>query len=205
MLWEKIFSFWFLLDQFGNFNMFTSLINILNNRKASRAISPEKLNDDIINKLMNAAQLSASCFNNQPWRFLFLTEPEALEKGRKALSGGNSWAKTAPLLIVGFSKPDLDCQTKDGRQYYLFDLGMACQLILLQATELNLIARPMAGYSPQVIKDEFQLPVEYEVYVMIAVGFEGDISQLDEELQQKSLAPRTRKPLEENFFRNQFA
>jgi nitroreductase len=184
--------------------MFTSLIDILNKRKASRAISPEKLSDEIINKLMSAAQLSASCFNNQPWRFLFLTEESALEKGRKALSGGNSWAKTAPLLIAGFSKSDLDCQTKDGRNYHLFDLGMACQLILLQATELNLIARPMAGYSPQVIHDEFNIPAEWEIYVMIAVGYDGDMSQLSEDLQQKSLAPRTRKPLEENFFLNKF-
>ncbi len=184
--------------------MFTSLTEILNKRKASRAISSEKLNDEIINKLMSAAQLSASCFNNQPWRFLFLTEPSALEKGRKALSDGNSWAKTAPLLIAGFSKNDLDCQMKNGRNYYLFDLGMACQLILLQATELNLIARPMAGYSPQVIHEEFNIPTEWEVYVMIAVGYEGDISQLSEDLQKKSLAPRTRKPLAENFFINRF-
>ncbi len=184
--------------------MFTSFINILNERKVSRAISPEKLTDEIINKLMSATQLSASCFNNQPWRFLFMTEPSALEKGRKALSTGNSWAKTAPLLIAGFSKSDLDCQNRDGRKYYLFDLGMAVQLILLQATELNLIVRPMSGFKPQVIKDEFQIPAEYEVYVMIAVGYEGDISQLDEESQQKSLAPRTRNPLSENFFLNKF-
>jgi len=184
--------------------MFTSLIDILNRRKASRAIAEQKMEPEIINKLMKAAQLSASCFNNQPWRFLFMTEPSALEKGRKALSTGNSWAKTAPLLIAGFSKSDLDCQNRDGRKYYLFDLGMAVQLILLQATELNLVARPMSGFSPQVIKDEFQIPAEYEVYLMIAVGFEGDISQLDEELQQKSLAPRTRNPLTDNFFLNKF-
>jgi len=182
--------------------MFSSLIDILNKRKASRAIAEQKLEPEVIEKLMNAAQLSASCFNNQSWRFLFLTEQEALEKGRKALSGGNSWAKTAPLLIVGFSKPDLDCQNRDGRKYYLFDLGMATQLILLQATELNLVARPMSGFSPQVIKDEFHIPAEYEVYVMIAVGYEGDISQLDEESQKKSLAPRTRNPLSVIFFMN---
>jgi nitroreductase len=81
---------------------------------------------------------------------------------------------------------------------------MAVQLLLLQATELNLVARPMSGFAPQVIKDEFQIPAEYEVYVMIAVGFEGDISQLGEESQNKSLAPRTRNPLVENFFLNKF-
>ncbi|MDW7679509.1 MAG: nitroreductase family protein [bacterium] len=182
----------------------TQIIKILNARKASRAISPEPLSERVIEKLMNAAQLSASCFNNQPWRFLLLTDKEALDKGRKALSGGNLWAAKAPLLIVGFSKPDLDCRLKDGRNYYLFDLGMAVQNILLQATELNLIARPMAGFKPDVIRHEFGIPQEYDISVMIAVGFEGNIAELDEKLQETSTAPRSRNNLEKNFFRNRF-
>lgn len=182
--------------------MSSTVIELLQQRKTSRAIDSKKLSDDIIEQLANAAQLSASCNNKQPWRFLFLTEDVALEKGRKALSGGNSWAKKAPLLIVGFSKPDLDCQLKDGRNYYLFDLGMATQLILLQATELNLIARPMAGFTPEVIKEAFKIPPEYGVYVMIAVGFEGQIEELDERLQKVSKAPRKRNPLEMNIFQN---
>jgi len=184
--------------------MSTNLIQLLQARKASRAFSREKLTEEVVDKLMKAAQLSASCFNNQPWRFLFLVDELALQKARRALSRGNSWAGSAPLLIVGFSKADLDCQLKDNRDYYLFDLGMATQLILLQATELNLIARPMAGFSPEVIRDEFDIPAEYEIYVMIAVGYEGEISQLSENLQQQSIAPRTRNPLAQNFFFDKF-
>ena len=48
-----------------------------------------------------------------------------------------SWAKKAPLLIIGFSKQDLDCHSRDGRNYYLFDLGMATQIILTM-TGMNL-------------------------------------------------------------------
>ncbi len=178
---------------------------ILQNRKASRAFSSEKLPVAVISQLMEAAQLSASCFNNQPWRFLFLTEEMALGKARKALTTGNSWAQAAPLLIVGFSKPDLDCQLSHGRQYYLFDLGMAVQNILLQATELNLIARPMAGFAPEAIKSEFNIPDDFEIMVVIAVGYEGEVTKLDEKLQQKSLAPRQRKPLADNFFLNKLS
>lgn len=185
--------------------MATKIIKLLQQRKASRAFNSKKLSEEVIDNLMNATQLSASCYNNQSWRFLYLTEELALEKGRKALSRGNSWARKAPLLIIGFSKPDLDCQLKDGRQYYLFDLGMAIQLILLQATELNLIARPMAGFSPEVIKEEFNIPSEYEVYVMIAIGYEGNLEELDERLQKVSRAPRQRNPLQMNFFLNIFA
>jgi nitroreductase len=145
--------------------MFTSLIDILQKRKVSRAFSEQEQELEIIDKLTNAAQLSASCFNNQPWRFLFQKEQKEQEKGRKSLSPGNSWAKTVPLLIVGFSKKNRDCQIKDGRNYYLFELGMSAQLILLQATELNLVARPISGYSPQLLRKEFNFPEEFEVEI----------------------------------------
>ena len=184
--------------------MATQILKILKDRKVSRAYSSKKLTKKVIQYLMEAAQLSASCFNSQPWRFLFLTEENALEKGRKALSRGNSWAAAAPLLIVGFSKPDLDCKLPDGREYYLFDLSMSVQNILLQATELNLIARPMAGFKPDIIKHEFGIADEYEIIVMIAVGFESDIKQLEKSLQKKSTAPRERKPLADNFFHDRF-
>ncbi len=81
---------------------------------------------------------------------------------------------------------------------------MAVQLILLQATELNLVARPIAGYSPQVIHEEFDIPEEFEVYIMIVVGYEADINELDEKLQEKSRALRTRNPVAMNFFLNKF-
>jgi nitroreductase len=184
--------------------MSDTLIKLLNSRKATRAISEQKLDDRIIAQLQESTQLSASCFNNQPWRFLFLSEDAALEKGREALSPGNHWAKRAPLLVIGFSAPELDCQLPDGRQYFLFDLGMATQLLLLQATELDLVARPMAGFSPEVIRRNFDVPENLQPYVVVAIGFAGDLELLDEKLRQTSTAPRKRNPLAVNFFKNGF-
>ncbi len=179
--------------------METQLIRLLQHRKASRAIAERPVEPEKLQAILQAAQLSASCANKQSWRFLVLTEPAALEKGREALSRGNYWAKTAPVLIFGFSKAELDCVLGDGRQYYQFDLGMAVQNVLLQATELDLVARPMAGYSPSKVKDLFGIPDEFEVLVAIAIGYEGDVSTLAERHQKMSRAPRERNPLEENF------
>ncbi len=173
----------------------SQFLELMQNRKASRAVSGKEISKEIIDNLMQAGQLTASCFNNQPWRFLFLTDNEALKKGRKALASGNAWAASAPLLIIGFSKPDLDCQLPDGRNYYLFDLGMAVQSIMLQATDHNLTARPMAGFSPDTVKKEFNIPDEFEIYVMIAVGY------VDKTAEKKS-SSRKRNPLSENFHTN---
>ncbi|MBN1153793.1 nitroreductase family protein [candidate division KSB1 bacterium] len=178
------------------------LISLLKARKASRAFSSQPLNEEIISRLMNAIQLSASCFNNQPWRYIFLTDNDLLEKARKALTPGNSWALKAPLLVIGYSRREFDCQIKDGRDYYLFDLGMATQLLLLQATELNLVARPMAGYSVSELRQGLEIPDIYDIYIVVAVGYEGDVNELNEKDKQRSLADRTRNPLEVNFTLN---
>jgi nitroreductase len=184
--------------------METTVLDLLRKRSACRAIAAQTVERDKLQAMLEAAQLSASCMNNQPWRFLVLDETAALEKGRKALADGNYWAKTAPVLVIGLSRVDLDCRPADGREYYLFDLGMATQNLMLQATEFGLVARPMAGFRPAAIREEFDIPESYTILIVIAVGCEGDLSTLKENHQKVSLAPRTRNPLEENFFFNQF-
>jgi nitroreductase len=177
--------------------METKILEVLRDRKPTRAISDQPVEREKLMAMLEAARLSASCGNIQSWRFLALTEPDALEKGREALSRGNYWAKTAPVLIFGYSKPDLDCQLKDGREYYVFDLGMAVQNILLQATELDLVARPFAGLSQDKVKELFGLEQEYSVLVGIAIGYEGDTATLTEKHQLHATSPRERKPLAE--------
>ncbi|MBN1347982.1 nitroreductase family protein [candidate division KSB1 bacterium] len=174
----------------------------LQDRKTSRAFSAQKLSDETIFTLMQGTQLTASCYNHQSWRFLFLTEQDALEKAHQALSGGNGWAKRAPLLVIGFSRHDFDCEFADSRKYYLFDLGMATQTLLLVATELDLIARPMAGFSPEGLREAFDIAPEFEIYIVIAVGYQGNLEDLEKRWQIKSKASRTRNPLPNNFFLN---
>lgn len=183
--------------------METKILELLHSRKATRAIAAQPIEEEKLQAILEAARLSASCANNQSWRFLVLTEPEPLERGREALSKGNYWAKTAPVLIFGYSHPDLDCKLPGGREYYQFDLGLAVQSILLQATELGLVARPMAGFSPKRLRESFALPEDMLVLVAIAIGYEGDIATLEERHQTTSLAKRERKPLEETVSFNQ--
>ena len=69
--------------------------------------------------LIEAVRLTPSCFNNQPWKYLFLESDESLEKGRQALSKGNfAWASRAPLLVIGYARRDDDCVLPEGRVYY---------------------------------------------------------------------------------------
>ena len=129
------------------------VVTAIQTRRAYRSLDPVTITADMVKELTNAAGLAASCFNKQPWRFVFVYDPETLIKMREALSKGNEWAYDASMIIAVVAKKDDDCVIKDGREYYLFDTGMAAAHLILRATELGLVAHPIAGFDPEKVRE----------------------------------------------------
>jgi nitroreductase len=174
-------------------------------RRAYRSLSPIEITEDLIQELGKAAQLTPSCFNNQPWRFVFVYDKDMLIKMREALSEGNKWIYAASMIIAVFGKKEDDCDTK-GREYYLFDLGMACAFIQLRATELGLVAHPIAGFREEKVKEVLGIPEDMKVITLINVGKKSDtISELlsEKQIELEKERPK-RKPLEEFVYRNRY-
>ena len=143
---------------------------LLEKRRAYRSLESIEITESIVNDLYEALKLSASCFNNQPWRYVFVFEKDQLNKTYSALSEGNAWAKKSSMIIAVLSHRDLDCKMPDGRDYYKFDTGMASAILILKATELGLVAHPIAGYNPDKVKEVLDIPEPFEVLTLIIVG-----------------------------------
>lgn len=176
--------------------------NAIDKRRAYRALKKTEITPDIIKELGKAAQFAPSCFNKQPWRFVFITGPEPLERIKGAISEKNSWAFNASMIIAVVSEAPLDCRMKDGRHYYLFDTGIACGFLMLKATELGLVAHPMAGYDQAAAKELLDVPESMTIINIIAVGkHDGDWEGLLTEDQIITEASRPkRKPLSDIVF-----
>ena len=160
-------------------------------RRAYRSLEPVEITEELIYDLAGCAQIAASCFNNQSWRYLFVSGPKTLEDMHEALSQGNEWAKAASMIIVVFSKREEDCMIHD-REYYLFDTGMATQSIILRATELGLVAHPIAGYSPRKTREIFGMPDEYNVIALVIVGNKSD--KISKVLSEKQIEAEKKRP-----------
>ena len=141
----------------------------INERRAYRSLAPVTINEELVKDLARHAQLAPSCFNNQPCRFVFIYEPETLKAMHAAISAGNEWAQAASMIIAVFSKKEDDCIIRE-REYHQFDCGLATAFLILRATELGLIAHPIAGYSPKKTKEILGIPEEYQVITLIIVG-----------------------------------
>lgn len=169
----------------------------IDRRRAYRSLEPVEITEEMVNDLASAAHKAPSCFNNQPWRFVFVYGKERLEEMHDALTKGNAWAKDASLMVVVLSKPDLDCQPKD-RDYFMFDTGLATANLMLRATEMGLVAHPTAGYSVSKTREILDIPEEFTVITIIHVGkLSPQVSgRLEEWQQERDMGPRVRRPLE---------
>lgn len=165
-------------------------------RRAYRALDPVEIPDETVRELAGAAQLMPSCFNNQPWRFVFARSPEALERMRRALNKGNEWAHRASTIVAAFARREHDCLIKE-REYYLFDLGMAVSAMMLRATEMGLVAHPIAGYDPDEVRRALGIPDDCMVITLIIIGKKSDdLSALSEWQAAQEPQRPVRLPLE---------
>ena len=120
-------------------------------RRAYRSLDPSPITEELIQDLAESASLAPSCFNYQPWRFVFVKDIEVLKEIHGALSKTNKWIQRASMIIAVFSKEEDDCRVR-GRNYHQFDTGMATAFLMLRATELGLVAHPIAGYREKQIR-----------------------------------------------------
>jgi nitroreductase len=146
-----------------------SLMEIIEKRRAYRSLGPAEINETLVRDLATAASLSASCFNKQPWRYVFAYDRDVLSKLREAMNKGNEWTQAASMIVAVCSRKDLDCVVKE-REYYLFDTGMATAFLILRATELGLVAHPIAGYDEGKAKDILGIPAGLTLITLVNVG-----------------------------------
>jgi nitroreductase len=167
-------------------------------RRAYRALAPVEITDGMIRELAVAARLAPSCFNMQPWQYVFVRGPDMLARMHDALSQGNEWARDGSLIIAVFSEKEADCVIRD-REYYQFDTGLATGQMLLRATELDLVAHPIAGFSPRKVKEILGIPEGLLVITLVIVGrrSEGRTENItDEQMESEDMRPE-RKSLDE--------
>jgi nitroreductase len=177
---------------------------LLASRWSCMAFDPnKKVSGEQIISICEAGRWAPSCNGDEPWRFIVWDrnhDATAFEKAFNSLTDRNKlWVKNVPVLIASCA----DSKFRNGRDnlWGKFDTGAACENIYLQAVALGLMAHPMGGFSQVKLREEFQIPEQFEIMAMIAIGYQADSGILDDERQRNNeLKERTRQPLETEFF-----
>lgn len=167
------------------------------NRWSPRAMSGEEISHDDLMGLFEAARWAPSSYNNQPWRFIYAKRnTDHWQTFISFLAEGNKiWAQNAAVLVVVISRKNFEFNEKPAITHQ-FDAGAAWENLALEATSRGLITHGMQGFDYNQARKELDVPENFDVMAMIAIGKLGKKENLPIELKEREY-PSDRKPLEE--------
>ncbi|MDO8962720.1 MAG: nitroreductase family protein [Methylophilus sp.] len=182
----------------------TPIHDVLANRWSPRAYDANKpVSQTQIMSLLEAARWAPSCFGDQPWRFVVCdksSNPDAWQKAFDCLVPGNqTWAQHAPVLLLICANTLFGHNQKPNR-WAPYDTGAATENLCLQATALGLAGHQMGGFDATKAQAAFAVPEQFTLMAMVTVGYATVADILPDDLRERELAPRERRPLGELFF-----
>ncbi len=168
---------------------FEELVKI---RQSDRRYSPLPVEKEKLMKCLEAARLSPSACNSQPWKFVVADSRQLLSQLADAAcgTGMNKFAWQVPVIVaVVLEKMNVTARIGSmlkGKDYSMMDLGMAVEHFCLQAADLGLGTCIMGWFNEKKVAELLGVPRSKRIPLLISVGYP------DAPTRQK-----VRKPLEE--------
>jgi len=173
-------------------------------RWSPRAIADKPLDKNILMTVFEAARWAPSSYNAQQWRFIYgiKNTPAWNNLFNLLVPFNQGWAKTAPVLVLIISRKNFEYNNQPSITHG-FDAGSAWMSLALQASMLGLVAHCMEGFDYQKARKDLNIPDEYDVLAMAAIGWPGKKEDLPAELQEREVVS-DRKLLSEIVFEGLF-
>jgi len=179
---------------------------LISERKSIRAFSEKEISDEILLILLEAARLAPSSMNEQPWRFIIAKKENKVSFDRmlNCLNESNrNWAKHAAVLIMTVANKNLSSLNRPNA-YAWHDVGLAIGNMSLQAMSMDIFLHQMGGFNSENARKTFDIPENFEPVSIIALGYKGNPDSLPEPLRERELKTRTRLPLTDLVYINNF-
>lgn len=173
------------------------------NRWSPRAFLPREVPEETLMSAFESARWAASSSNEQPWRFIIARSAEDRKRFVSFLMPGNQlWANDAPVLVLVCSKKTFAHNGSPNRTYQ-FDAGAASSYMALGAHLNGLIAHGMAGFDVEGARATVGLPTDFDPIAVFALGYQGDVSLLPEQLAARE-TPSDRRPVKDSIMEGRF-
>ena len=168
-------------------------------RWSSKAFTDDRLSEQQIDVLFEAAHWAPSSSNRQPWLFVYATDGPDRVRFNSVLNEGNTlWATRASMLVLVFARV-VDEEGSSIRTAH-FDTGAAWMSLALQANRMGLNTRAMGGIDLDAAYTAAGVPrEEFQTICAIAVGVPGTLDDIDPDIAKGNIA-NDRTPINEIAF-----
>jgi len=146
---------------------FMEVIEAIRSRRSVREFTAEEVDDNAIEKILEAGRWAPSGLNNQAWRFIIVRNKDTMEK-LSGLTHYGSIIKNAKVLIIVFlDKDQMYDYTKDVQS-----IGACIQNMLLAAHALGTGGVWLGEIlkKKEMVNSVLEAPSSYELMAVVALG-----------------------------------
>jgi nitroreductase len=182
-------------------------LETIKNRRSIRKFKSDPVDDQTLEKVLEAARLAPSWSNVQAWKFIVVRNPVTrglladtiLAHPALGSNPASNGIRNAPVVIVALAEKGLSgyfngqAATDKGDSWFMLDIGIAMQNLVLAATDLGLGTVHVGLFDTPKVAAILEVPENYHVVELTPLGYP--------EFQPK---PRPRKALSEIIFHEKF-
>jgi len=143
------------------------IINAILNRRSVRKFKSDKIKEDDLIKIVEAARWAPSATNRQVCRFVVVTDDDLLKNiadNTKIVFYRQRHAAECPAMIV------VCCKSSN----WIEEIGAAIQNMLLTAQVLELGTCWIGAFNRSLVREILNIPSNYKIYALILLGYPNE-------------------------------
>jgi len=156
-----------------------SCLELIKSRQSDRKYSEKPVEQDKLERILEAGRLAPSACNAQPWKFIVVNDPDLVKNVAEAASakllGMNSFVARAPVVIVIVREtPNFSSKvgsTIKNKDYSLFDIGIATENICLQAKAEGIGSCIIGWFDEKMLRKILSIPASRRIELLITLGY----------------------------------
>jgi nitroreductase len=155
------------------------MLELIVSRQSDRKYSNKPVEEEKLERILEAARMSPSACNAQPWKFIVVTDPDLIKALAEAASarilGMNTFVVQAmAIIVVVREKPNFSSKiggTIKSKDYSLIDIGIASENICLQARAEGIGSCMIGWFDEDSVRKILGIPGKKRVELLITLGY----------------------------------
>lgn len=143
-------------------------LKLAEKRCSVRKFVNKPLEQDKIDKILQAAMVAPTGCNYQPQRILVINSEESIQKLRKCTKCHFD-APTA--MLVCYNKKECWVRKYDGKTSGVSDACIVAAHMMLEAEELGIGTTWVMHFIPEAVRCEFEIPEDVEPVALLVMGY----------------------------------
>jgi len=146
-------------------------LKLASDRYSVRKFINKHLDQEVIDKILQAGHVAPTGCNYQPHRILVLNTDESVDKLKKCTC---SHFDAPTAMLVCYNKEECWTRRYDGKTCGVSDACIVTTHLMLQATELGVGTTWVMSFDPAAMREEYNIPDNIEPVALLVMGYPAE-------------------------------